>query len=169
MTNWEILGLKKGASSDEIKKAYRKLAHQHHPDKGGNAEKFKEISKAYQELSKNPSGYTASEPDPWNASDFKDFTDDFFKGGFGRQSYTNASTAMWEEIIRQQEERNRKREESRRAWSYGDFSSYPKDEYELKIMFDEKIRHESKRHMEEIEKINKWFQESIKHVSKWRR
>lgn len=47
-----ILGVAKTASEDEIKKAYRKLAHQHHPDKaGGNEAKFKEVNEAYQVLS----------------------------------------------------------------------------------------------------------------------
>jgi molecular chaperone DnaJ len=49
---YEILGVSKGASDDEIKRAFRKLAHQYHPDKqGGNAEKFKEINEANQVLS----------------------------------------------------------------------------------------------------------------------
>jgi len=49
---YEILGVSKGASDDEIKKAYRKLAHKHHPDKqGGDEAKFKEINAAYQVLS----------------------------------------------------------------------------------------------------------------------
>ncbi len=47
-----MLGIEKNASDDEIKKAFRRLAHQYHPDKqGGNEAKFKEINEAYQVLS----------------------------------------------------------------------------------------------------------------------
>lgn len=49
---YKILGVERTASPEEIKKAYRRLAHTHHPDKaGGNEEKFKEINEAYQILS----------------------------------------------------------------------------------------------------------------------
>lgn len=51
---YEILGVSKNASQDEIKKAFRKLAHEHHPDKkGGDDKRFKEISEAYAVLSDN--------------------------------------------------------------------------------------------------------------------
>lgn len=51
---YQILGLSKGASEADIKKAFRELAHKHHPDKeGGDEAKFKEINEAYQVLS-NP-------------------------------------------------------------------------------------------------------------------
>ncbi|MCK5460243.1 DnaJ domain-containing protein, partial [Candidatus Parcubacteria bacterium] len=51
---YNILGINKSASADEIKKAFRKLAHKCHPDKkGGDEAKFKEINEAYQVLS-NP-------------------------------------------------------------------------------------------------------------------
>lgn len=49
---YEILGLQKGASKEEVKKAFRKLASQYHPDKKtGDEAKFKEISEAYAVLS----------------------------------------------------------------------------------------------------------------------
>lgn len=49
---YKILGIEKNASQDEIKKAFRKLAHEHHPDKnGGDDKKFKEASEAYSVLS----------------------------------------------------------------------------------------------------------------------
>jgi DnaJ-class molecular chaperone len=49
---YKILGVNKNASEEEIKKAFRKLAHVHHPDKGGgNEAKFKEASEAYAVLS----------------------------------------------------------------------------------------------------------------------
>ncbi|MCL2883460.1 MAG: DnaJ domain-containing protein [Coriobacteriia bacterium] len=48
---YEILGVKKDASTDEIKKAFKKLARKHHPDAGGDEAKFKEISNAYDVLS----------------------------------------------------------------------------------------------------------------------
>lgn len=47
---YNLLGVSKSATAEEIKVAFRKLAHKHHPDKGGDAEKFKEINEAYQIL-----------------------------------------------------------------------------------------------------------------------
>lgn len=48
---YEVLGLSKDASPADIKKAFRKAAMTHHPDKGGDVEKFKEVNKAYEVLS----------------------------------------------------------------------------------------------------------------------
>ncbi len=47
---YEVLGVNKSASADEIKTAFRRLAVEHHPDRGGEEEKFKEINEAYEVL-----------------------------------------------------------------------------------------------------------------------
>jgi len=51
MDPYKTLGVSEGADKQAIKKAYRKLAAQHHPDRGGDEEKFKEVSAAYSILS----------------------------------------------------------------------------------------------------------------------
>ena len=47
MTHYDTLGISENASQEEIKKAYRKLANQHHPDKGGDTTQFQKIQAAY--------------------------------------------------------------------------------------------------------------------------
>lgn len=53
MDHYTILGVERSATQEEIKKAFRKLAMQHHPDQGGDTKKFAEITAAYEILS-NP-------------------------------------------------------------------------------------------------------------------
>lgn len=48
---YQILGVDRRASAEEIKQAYRRMASQHHPDKGGDKERFQEIQQAYAVLS----------------------------------------------------------------------------------------------------------------------
>lgn len=69
----EVLGVPRGASEDEVRRAYKKLALQHHPDRGGDPEKFKELSAAHEQLTEGPG------PGPGQ------FTSNPFEGIFGFQ------------------------------------------------------------------------------------
>lgn len=72
---YAVLGVAKTASQEEIKKAYRKQAHTHHPDKqGGNEARFKEINEAYSVLG-----------DPEKRRQYDQFGSSFRSGGFGHQ------------------------------------------------------------------------------------
>lgn len=51
MSHYDELGVRSDADRESIKRAYRKKAHQHHPDKGGSAEKFHAVQRAYDVLS----------------------------------------------------------------------------------------------------------------------
>lgn len=78
---YSILGVNRNASKDEIKKAYKKLAMQHHPDKGGDEKKFKEITSAYEEL-------TSDKPQQMGGMPFNPFEEmnifgHMFGGGMG--------------------------------------------------------------------------------------
>ncbi len=108
---YEILGVQKGASKDEIKKAFHKIAHKYHPDKnGGDDAKFKEANEAYQVLSDegkrkqydqfgsadftggNPYGgggfggfdFSGAQGFDFNMGDLGDIFGDFFGGNMGR-------------------------------------------------------------------------------------
>ena len=57
MNPYEVLGINKDATESEIKKAYRTLAIKNHPDKGGDAEQFKQVAEAYEILTKRKQEY----------------------------------------------------------------------------------------------------------------
>jgi molecular chaperone DnaJ len=84
---YKVLGLDRGASQEEIKKAYRQLAHQYHPDRpGGDEKRFKEINEAYQVLSNNEKraqydrfGHVFEEG---GGFDFRNFSEGFDFGNF---------------------------------------------------------------------------------------
>ena len=87
MTYYDVLGVSKESTQDEIKKAYRKLALIFHPDKGGDPEKFKEISEAYETLSDpdKRENYDNPEPEMNFGGGNADIFNMFFGGGGQRQ------------------------------------------------------------------------------------
>lgn len=64
MDYYNTLGVPRDATADQIKKAYRKLAMEHHPDKGGDVSKFQEITSAYETLSDTDKRYIYDNPQP---------------------------------------------------------------------------------------------------------
>ena len=61
---YDTLGVRSNATTDEIKRAYRKLANQHHPDKGGDTNRFQEIQKAYDTLGDSAQRAAYDQPQP---------------------------------------------------------------------------------------------------------
>ena len=119
---YEVLGVQKGASADEIKKAYRKLAKQYHPDMNpGDAtaeHKFKEVNEAYDVLSDDDKrskydqyGHAAFDPSMGGGSgfggfggfggadfDFGDIFSSFFGGGGGSSSRNRNAPVRGEDV-----------------------------------------------------------------------
>ena len=67
---YQTLGVAQTATPDEIKRAYRKLASQHHPDKGGDKARFQEIQSAYDTLSNPQKRVAYDNPSPFRNSEF---------------------------------------------------------------------------------------------------
>src|SRR5579872_2779525 len=80
---YDVLGVGKSATKDEIKKAFRKLAHQYHPDKGGDAEKFKEVNEAYSVLSDDKKRAQYDQFGSVGAGGFGGGQSGAYQGGFG--------------------------------------------------------------------------------------
>ncbi|MDO8470511.1 MAG: molecular chaperone DnaJ [bacterium] len=117
---YKTLGITKTATVEDVKKAYRKLAHKYHPDKGGDALKFKEVSEAYQILSnkdkraqydkfgkvfegggsqgpggfgwnwQDTAGFDPEEGFSFDLHDFGDIFEDFFTGGVSQTKSRDA-------------------------------------------------------------------------------
>lgn len=105
---YKVLGVSRTATEEDIKKAYRKLAHQHHPDKqGGDEKKFKEINEAYQILSNKEKrtqydrfGQVFDGGSPGGGNPFAGgFSGDF--SGFGSQGFNVDINDIFESIFDQ--------------------------------------------------------------------
>lgn len=105
---YSLLGVSRNANETEIKKAFRKKALQEHPDKGGDADKFKEINKAYTVLSDSKkrslydqfgeNGLEGMQNNPFSGAEsmfpedlFNMMSGDFFGGGRKKRSTQNKS------------------------------------------------------------------------------
>ena len=103
MDHYQTLGVSRDADSSEIKKAYRKLASKHHPDKGGDEQKFKQLQEAYETLSDpekranydNPNPFRGFDGDPFagRGNPFADIFGDMF-GQRQRKQNFNAETSL---------------------------------------------------------------------------
>jgi molecular chaperone DnaJ len=76
---YSILGVEETATQEDIKKAYRKLAKENHPDKGGDEELFKKISVAYDTIGdeQKRNEYDIQRKNPFGSSKFNEFGDMF--------------------------------------------------------------------------------------------
>jgi molecular chaperone DnaJ len=94
---YDVLGVSEDATQDEIKKAYKKKAIEHHPDKGGNEDEFKKISEAYENIGTEDkrTSYDNSRRNPFGNG---------FGGGFDPfeqffRNQTNQSRAVPDKVI----------------------------------------------------------------------
>lgn len=94
MDYYNILGVPRDASQEDIKRAYRKLAMQHHPDKGGDVTKFQEITNAYETLSDTDKRFQYDNPTARQNP---------FPGGFGFNQQAFDLNDIFNHFFRQQQ------------------------------------------------------------------
>src|SRR5210317_197067 len=103
MNPYTILGVAKGATADTIKRAYKEKAKEHHPDRGGDASKFAEVSNAY-DILKDPNKRAyydqtgSAQPQAFNQSQspfgFEDIFSQIFRQQRGPRSAAEARISI---------------------------------------------------------------------------
>jgi DnaJ-class molecular chaperone len=93
---YQILGVEKTATADQIKQAFRRLASQHHPDKGGDTQRFQEVQEAYSVLGDEAKRTEYDNPRPQfsgfpggSGFNMHDIFGQMFGQGFGQQPRKN--------------------------------------------------------------------------------
>lgn len=99
MDHYNTLGVAKNATPDEIKKAYRKLASKHHPDKGGDTATFQKIQTAYDTLI-DPQKRSQHD-NPSQHFNFQDFGGSGFPGGFSFNTGGGGFNDIFSEFFKQ--------------------------------------------------------------------
>lgn len=147
---YQVLGVERGASAEQIKIAYRKLAHQHHPDKGGDVAKFKEVNEAYQKVK------DGKPPEPAPENIWENIRRR--QNPFNQQSQPRHNPWM-EEILK------RKREQA--EWFHGDWvhKEEPMTAVEIYKELARRQQALAADYTAKLKEINEWFNEAIRKSS----
>lgn len=89
MNYYETLGLDEYASEEDIKRAYRDLVKKHHPDKGGDAAKFRSVAEAYEVLSDTKKREEYDRREAWGDTGF---VDEFIRQWTGGRQFAGSNT-----------------------------------------------------------------------------
>lgn len=104
MNPYDVLGIPQGASDQEAKKAFKKLAMKHHPDKGGDTSKFQEVKEAYERITEPEKFRDRGQSTPggfeFRSGDVEDVFNEFFKFHRGgpsqqRRQPTAVQMSLW--------------------------------------------------------------------------
>lgn len=94
MNYYSILGVPRTASADEIKQAYRKLAAKHHPDRGGDTEKFQQVQEAYDVLGNEEKNAQYDNPPHYDKQSIQDMFNSMFGSRNRQQAARNKNITI---------------------------------------------------------------------------